>query len=147
MPVFIGDPVEKTHNQTSFQEVFELKVEAPSQGYSSQTILRAFVIPEVEESHLSVQLAERYGANDVGDPIEVTIYDEYDDTSMRFELPVVVHHAVIERGVEYLQIGLRDLEKYFNLAIHRSHDYFLHLRLKDDVNRNCDEEKLTGTTV
>ena len=143
MSRFIGSKVAEEHNQTAFRELYEFNVLAPAHPeYDPQAVLPAFVTAEVLKSHIAEELARAFGANSLGDTIELTIQEIlYDGSIRRFRFPIVVNFASRNRGPEYIQIGLLDLDAYFEMAIYRDpndpNGCFLQILLRGDSDRDC----------
>lgn len=144
MPCFIGDKVAREHNQTAFQELYEFKVMPPNEGgYDPLAILPAWVTTEVAASHMAEELARHFGEQHEGDVIEIVLEEPlFDGSTHKFRLPVRAHFASQDRGPEYIQIGLDDLQAYFDLACFASslNDAFMEITLQDDSDRECEEE-------
>ena len=119
MPHFIGSRVPKGRNQTAFQDLYEFNVLPPvGSDYDSLAVLPAFVTLELEGSHIAEGLARAYGAAKSGDIIETTLQEVlFDGTVRTFRLPVVVDFASRNRGPQYIQIGLLDLDAYFEAQL------------------------------
>ena len=143
MADFIGAEVAEGRNQTAFIDLFEFNVSAPiSPDFDPLAVLPAFVTPEVEQSHVAEGLARAFGAASQGDVIEVNVQEVlFDGTIRRFALPIVVAFASKNRGSDYIQIGIADLDEYFNIRVIQSaNERWIELSLRPDSDRECTEE-------
>jgi hypothetical protein len=145
MPHFIGSRVAKGRNQTAFKDLYEFNVLPPlGSDYDPLAVLPAFVTPEVEDSHIAEGLARAFGATEPGDIIELTLQEIlFDGTIRTFRLPVVVGFATKNRGPEYIQVGLLDLDAYFNMQLRQDsqnpNEQWMEISLKPYADRECTE--------
>ncbi|MBI3863023.1 MAG: hypothetical protein HY290_14120 [Planctomycetia bacterium] len=152
MPLFIGARVADEHNQTLFDELYEFMVAAPeSPDFGSDAVLPAFFTPDVDESHIARQLAATFGAKRAGDTVELTLLeiDAVAGTSSRFRLPIVVNFAAPERGPDYIQIGVDDLEAHFEWTPYTSSPSgdFVEIKRLPESNRICDDHAGPGVAL
>lgn len=143
MPRFIGGYVDRLHNPTAFQELYEFNVIAPTGAdYDPSAVLPAVVTPELDESHIAEELARSFGAGKPGDVVDLVLFEVlHDGTVQSFPLPVHVQFSSRNRGPEYIQIGMNDLERHFDWALERiSREKILTLVRLPDSDRDCLEE-------
>lgn len=148
MPHFIGAPVPREFNQTAFHELFEFNIgPPPGDDYDARAVLPAFVTLEVNDSHIAEELARGFGAGRDGETIELPLLEIEGDRVTRFRLPVTVHFAHRNRGPQYIQIGLEDLDAHFDIHHHQRPDRFLKLSRKPDSDRDCIDETEDGDAL
>ncbi|MEX1233130.1 MAG: hypothetical protein WEB58_22965 [Planctomycetaceae bacterium] len=88
------------------------------------------------------EIAELLGAEQEGDLIEVTLVEpSFDGGIVTFDLPVIVKFAAKQRGSEYIQIGMADLQECFDCDRYDAAEKFLELMLKSDCGRVCSDEE------
>ena len=116
MPHFYA-PFSETSNLLG--DVFVLDILPPPARGAVDYTLGANVVLDLRETLIAPQLAQEFGAVSAGEEISVVLHQRSFKTFNIHEfdpIPVRIRFAPARLGPNYIQIGLDDLHKYFEIS-------------------------------
>lgn len=148
MPKFVAQLT--SDHPGPFSRVYHIEVDPPDDQPIFDERARAFITEELETTRIARELAEKYTtprgqAPKEGDVIQVILRQVSSDRREvhKFPLPIVVRYSTPNRGTEYLQLGIADLYRYFDISEFQPDDSqsnfpsFLRFVRRDDIEEDC----------
>ncbi len=105
-------------------DIFLLDILPPESRGAVDYTLGANVVLDLPETLIAPELAQEFGADSVGEEISVVLHQRSFKTLNIHEfdpIPVRIRFAPPRLGPNYIQIGLDDLQKYFEISHFETH--------------------------